>query len=1120
MTYEKDKLISGFSENTVEAYEDINTYILRKNDKTPFQFIDDITIRYVKFVRRNPSFAYYEIITNSNGKSYVGIIDIINNRIVYNIENHFQKIKPYANTGLLLIDSSTAYRVCLSGKDQNNNCNSKCSSDEFLVLDTVNSNYCDNKYSNNNLFILKPDNIYVDKCDESIYIIQNEKECGLCKDLNENNKFKILNEKECLETAPVNTYIINDEFKIINRCHESCKTCSSDKENNCLSCYKGYIFINGKCFNTNCPRSCNDCPEESDIYNNFASCQNTKYNKKSIRITIINGCNLNSYVNISYINETEEFIVYFEVNCVINEMGNKYIFIYSFDENFKSSFFGSLRPFFLSDSVSSCFPFYSFNNIDWISNYSISFSSLVQKYILIGNNQDYDGLLIFILNKDIKIKNDQENISNFTKFICEDYQNSTNDMIENYNFIEKCSNDTNKIESSCSEINYNYKTLNINHSTKECDLISSIKTKCKMVEEEVKSMEETYQIVVNLILNNSMDSLLENLLYGDKEDIKISDDKNNEYLITSSENLKDNTKQTNTIDLGECEEVLKKNYNINANDSLIVIKMDKYNENKDSIKQVEYEIFHPLNRSLLNLSLCQNTKINIFYQLSSDKFKNTEKLNQTSAFYNDLCYTNNTNDDGIDMTVKERRKNYIPSCEENCDLIDFDIAHNKTQCSCDVKNEFKFFNIKINTQEIYKKFTEESFANINIIKCYYLLFEKENLKYNIGNYSILGIIIIYLICFIIFIFKGYNSLKRNINIFVNFIPNSKNKRYSKNAIITTSKEKEAIKKKNKRKSKNISSNSNPIKHNNMKKNKSIKVNINNFNSSSKIYKGLSTSRKSIQFSQSNINNNQVNNFNTQNINNKKEQKKIRNTAYLSINHLCKRDSEIMKMNDYEINRLEYTDALRYDKRVFFQYYWSLIKAGHIGIFAFIQNNDYNSRVIKVCLFFFSFALLFAVNSLFFTDSSMDNILINSGKFDFIFQIVQIVYSTLISSAINLMMKFLALTQQDVLILKLKRKGETLEKNLIELEKKIKIKFALFFIISFPLLIIFWFFVSCFCAVYRNTQRFLISDTLISFGLSLIFPFGKYLIPAIFRISSLRSKNRKCIYKISLFFQRL
>jgi hypothetical protein len=224
------------------------------------------------------------------------------------------------------------------------------------------------------------------------------------------------------------------------------------------------------------------------------------------------------------------------------------------------------------------------------------------------------------------------------------------------------------------------------------------------------------------------------------------------------------------------------------------------------------------------------------------------------------------------------------------------------------------------------------------------------------------------------------------------------------------------------------------------------------------------------------------------------------------------------MNDYEINKLNYSDALKYDKRIFFQYYWSLLKAGHIGIFAFVPNNDYNSRVIKVCLFFFSFALLYTVNLLFFTDSSMNNILENDGKFDFIFHIVQIVYSTLISSVINLIMKVLALSQQDILLLKAIKKGETLDKKLRLLSKKLKIKFTLFFILSFSLLILFWIFVSCFCAVYRNTQIFLISDTFISFGLSLIYPFGIYLIPAIFRIYSLRSKKSECIYKISLFTQ--
>ena len=128
-----------------------------------------------------------------------------------------------------------------------------------------------------------------------------------------------------------------------------------------------------------------------------------------------------------------------------------------------------------------------------------------------------------------------------------------------------------------------------------------------MKEEEKKSSEETYQNLVNLIGDSSMNSKLDNLLYGDKEDIKINDDQGNEYLITSTENLRDNSKQTNTIDFGDCEALLKSIYGINDNESLIILKIDKDNENKDSIKQVEYEVFHPKNKSILNLSLCQNT---------------------------------------------------------------------------------------------------------------------------------------------------------------------------------------------------------------------------------------------------------------------------------------------------------------------------------------------------------------------------------------------------------------------------------------------------------------------------------------------------------------------------------
>ena len=66
------------------------------------------------------------------------------------------------------------------------------------------------------------------------------------------------------------------------------------------------------------------------------------------------------------------------------------------------------------------------------------------------------------------------------------------------------------------------------------------------------------------------------------------------------------------------------------------------------------------------------------------------------------------------------------------------------------------------------------------------------------------------------------------------------------------------------------------------------------------------------------------------------------------------------------------------------------------------------------------------------------------------------------------------------------------------------------------MLFFWYFISCFCAVYSNTQLILISDTLISFGISMLYPFGLNLFPGMFRISALQAKNKDkiCLYKFS------
>ena len=93
-------------------------------------------------------------------------------------------------------------------------------------------------------------------------------------------------------------------------------------------------------------------------------------------------------------------------------------------------------------------------------------------------------------------------------------------------------------------------------------------------------------------------------------------------------------------------------------------------------------------------------------------------------------------------------------------------------------------------------------------------------------------------------------------------------------------------------------------------------------------------------------------------------------------------------------------------------------------------------------------------------------------------------------------------------------------NIDILKKQLLIKFLLFYILSFIFLSFFWLYVACFCIVYKNTQLYLIKDTLISFVLSLIYPFVLYLLPGILRRLALRDKkkNKECEYKLSKFLQ--
>ena len=113
-----------------------------------------------------------------------------------------------------------------------------------------------------------------------------------------------------------------------------------------------------------------------------------------------------------------------------------------------------------------------------------------------------------------------------------------------------------------------------------------------------------------------------------------------------------------------------------------------------------------------------------------------------------------------------------------------------------------------------------------------------------------------------------------------------------------------------------------------------------------------------------------------------------------------KDKKIVKdyfaNTDYELDSLDYKGALSYDKRNFCTYYFSLIRRHQLLAFIFIPKNDYNSHIIKICFFLFMVALCLVLNVLFIDDAIIHHIYINKGKFDILFIFTKVVYATIIT----------------------------------------------------------------------------------------------------------------------------
>ena len=660
--------------------------------------------------------------------------------------------------------------------------------------------------------------------------------------------------------------------------------------------------------------------------------------------------------------------------------------------------------------------------------------------------------------------------------------------------------------------------------------IKKYQPKFKTKEEENKFYDEILKNIKEVFTSENY--VLSDLENGKEE--KIETEKMT-ITITTTENQKNNINgNTTVVDLGNCENQLKKVYNLSNESMLYMIKFDVKQEEMQ-IPKIEYELYSKLkgnNLEKLSLSSCQNIKINLIIPI---KVKDSlDKLNSKSDYYNDICYLAKSAK-GTDLSLKVRKQEYANKtvCQDGCDLNDYNYI--LANCSCDVQEASKSFaHININKEKLLANIKDvKNIANVKMLACTKNLFSKIGILTNIGFFIIISIVLFRVITLFVFYIKQSDLLEKKIKDITYAIKNYNlmNKEEVKESKWNKKNKKEKVNEKDKNNNSfNEKENNNIIintfKEANIKKDE-VKHNKRRSKKKSRTFKKL----KEININENNNNNIIIPNNNNDNniltINKKKKRNKKRNYSIQSqsISKLVdeKKIEKVIKIfeaNDDELNNLPYELALEIDNRSYCEYYISLLRTKHALIFTFWYKADYNSRILKIDLLFIIFASNYAVNALFFNDDTMYNIYQKEGEFDIEYELTKICYTFLISTFLEMVVKKLALSNNDIISFKQDKNKNNVNKRENRLRKILAIKSIFYFIISSIFLLFFWYYISMFGAVYPNTQLYLLKDTLLSFGGTLIKPFFINLLPGFFRIPALanRRKNRKFLYYLSRIIQ--
>ena len=253
--------------------------------------------------------------------------------------------------------------------------------------------------------------------------------------------------------------------------------------------------------------------------------------------------------------------------------------------------------------------------------------------------------------------------------------------------------------------------------------------------------------------------------------------------------------------------------------------------------------------------------------------------------------------------------------------------------------------------------------------------------------------------------------------------------------------------------------------------------------------------------------------NDKNKNNIKEKKDAYNLETLEdkVNSKNNKDQNKLYETDEDLQDMEYEKAIIYDKRSYLRMYWTFLIDTQIILGTFCTESYLNLFVIKLSFFICTFQISFFLNAFFYTDEYISDAYHNDGVLDFVSGLPKSIYSLVATLITTFLLGMLSNSKSELKQL-IKEKGQNENYiNLINIKlRKLRIKLIVYFILVFSLGLFFLYYVSAFCSVYRNSQKYWFIGCLESFGMDSIVAIVACIFLSLFRYIAIKRKI-KCFY---------